>query len=239
MEEATAKITDISAKIAELSKSAREAQAETAEKISSVENSLGTAINSLGDLGSRLEKVETIAATPQKDEQRVARVLAVAGLKSAIDGGGNFESALALVESLGNNTHATDLLKPFAATGVPTMSSLESTFSSFSGKIVTTATPAENVGTMDKFFSNIRSLVTIKTTGEIEGNDPHAIVSRIKHGLKNSDLDTVIKEWGSLPEAAKTVSSDWGEKVKARHLANSLIKNLLKQFMTGASGAGN
>ncbi len=239
VEEAAAKTADLSTKLAELSKSASEGQADAAVKISSVESLLGTVTNNLGALGARLEKVETIASTPRKDEQRVARALAVAGLKSAIDAGGSFENALTLVESLGTDTQATDSLKLFAATGVPTLSALESTFSSLSDEIVKTATPAENAGAMDKFFSNIRSLVTIKTTGIVEGNDPQAIVSRIKHGLQNSDLEAVIKELGSLPDAAKTVSNDWNEMVKARHSANSLIENLLKQFMTGASGAGN
>ena len=239
VKEAAAKFADLSAKITEISKSASDGQADTAGKISLMENSLGTVTNNLGALGARLEKVESIAAAPRKDEQRVARALAVVGLKSAIDGGGNFESALALVESLGTDTQATDPLKPFAATGVPTLSALESTFSSLTDEIVKSATPAENVGTMDKFFSNIRSLVTIKTTGVVEGNDPQAVVSRIKHGLENSDLEAVINEWGSLPDAAKTASGDWNERVKARHSANSLIENLLKQFMTGASGAGN
>jgi hypothetical protein len=130
-------------------------------------------------------------------------------------------------------------LKPFATTGVPTLSALESAFSSLSDEIVKTAMPAENADAMDKFLSNIRSLVTIKTTGVVEGSDPQAIVSRIKHGLKNADLEAVIKEWGSLPDTAKTVSGDWKEMVKARQSANSLIENLLNKFMTGASGAGN
>ena len=239
VEEATAKIADLSAKITEVSKNAGDAKAATEENVSSVENTLGSLQDKLAGLSSRLEKVESIAATPRKDEQRVARALAVTGLKSAIEAGGNFESALALVESLGTDIQATDPLKPFAATGVPTLSALESAFSNLSDEIIKTSLPTENAGAMDKFFSNIRSLVTIKTTGDVEGNDPQAIVSRIKHGLKNSDLEAVIMEWGSLPDAAKTVSSDWNEMVKARHSANSLIDNLLKQFMTGASGAGN
>ena len=107
MEEVTGRITDLSSKIAEIAKSADDRQADAREKISLVENLLGTLQESLASLGSRLGKVETIAATPQKDEQRVARAFAVAGLKSAIDGGGNFESALALVESLGSDAQAT------------------------------------------------------------------------------------------------------------------------------------
>lgn len=233
------KIDEVSGEIAEVSKSAADTQASSVEKISAVENTLISMQDKLAGLGPRLEKVEAVAATPQKDEQRVARALAVAGLKSAIDDGGNFESALALVESLNADSKATDPLKPFAAIGVPTLSALENAFSGLSDEIVKTATPAENTGAVDKFLSNIRSLVTIKTTGVVEGSNPQAIVSRIKHGLKIADLEAVIKEWGSLPDAAKTVSNDWNEKVKARHSANSLIENLLKQFMTGASGAGN
>ena len=120
-----------------------------------------------------------------------------------MDGGGNFESALALVESLGKDTKATDPLKQFAITGVPTISALESTFSSLSDKIVKAAIPVENTGAMNKFFSNIRSLVTIKSTGAIEGSDPQAIVSRIKHDLKNSDLEAAIKEWGLVARCCK------------------------------------
>ena len=238
-EETAAKIADLSAEISKIAKSADDGQTDTNEKISEAGNTLDALQESLAGFGTRLEKVEELASTPQKNEQRVASVLAVTGLKSAIDGGGEFESALSLVKSLGGDTQITDPLKPFAATGVPTITSLKNTFAGLSDKIVRASSPVKDKGSVDQFFSNFRSLVTVKSTGAVEGNNPQAIMSRIEQGLKNADLDAVLTEWGTLPEAAKTISSEWSEKVKARRLANSLIKNLLKKFMTGASGAGN
>ncbi len=225
-------IDSLSAKISEMAQNATNSQ-------TAIESTIGKLQQSLKGIGSRVDQVVADAATPQKDEQRVARALAIAGLKSAIDAGGGFEGALTLVESLGVDEEALSPLKPFASIGVPTVSALQTSFAELSDKIITANAPAADKGVMNKLFANMRSLVKIKATGAIEGNTPLAIVSRIEDGLKKSDLEAVIKEWELLPKAAKALSGDWNKSLKARHQANRLIENLLNKFMTGTSGAGN
>ncbi len=227
--------TEISGLAAKISEAAQNA----ANRQTAIESTIGKLQASLNGVGARVDKVVADAATPQKDEQRVARALAIAGLKSAIDAGGGFEGALTLVESLGVDEAALSPLKPFTSIGVPTVSALQTSFAEISDKIITANAPVADKGVMNKLFTNMRSLVKIKATGAIEGNTPLAIASRIEDGLKKSDLEAVIKEWELLPEAAKALSGDWNKSLKARHQANMLIENLLNKFMTGTSGAGN
>ena len=239
LKEISAEIADLSQKLASVTQNAGDSQSAADEKFTEITNSFVKLQQTLTDLGARLDSVEVVAATPQKDEQRVARALAVVGLKSAIDSGGNFEGALALMKSLGSNTTATEPLNLFAASGVPTLSALESTFSLLADKIIASDVPAGEKGVVDKLFANMRSLVKIRSTGAMVGNSPLAIVSRIKDGLKSSDLKSVITEWEQLPDAAKAISMDWVQSVKARQTTNTLIENLLNKFMTGASVNGN
>lgn len=239
IQEATAGIAALTTRLAEVAQSTGDTQTAANEKFATLDNSVGQIRDNIAGLVTRIDSVEEVASTPQKDEQRVARALAVAGLKSAIDSGANFESALALVKSLSPDMDATASLEPFAISGVPGISSLENTFLGIADKIIASTAPADNKNAVSRLFTNLRALVKIKSTGAIAGDTSLAIVSRIEDGLKKSDLATVIKEWERLPDAAKAISNDWIGSVKARQLANELIDNLLNKFITSASDAGN
>jgi hypothetical protein len=209
------------------------------KSLANAETNIKQATEQMAALGQRVDSLETSLNTPRKDEQRVARAMAVAGLKSAIDNGGNFSDALTLFEGLTDNPQSVASLKEYADSGIPDLSSLTTSFAPLSDKIIGAATPKNNDGVMGRFLTNARSLVKVKSIGAIEGNSVEAIVSRIEAALKNADLAVATKEWETLPDTAKTISTGWINQVKARSQANALITNLLKQFMTGTTGTNN
>jgi len=237
--EATAKIASVGKQLARIEEQFSNELTKTGEHLINVETGMKASGEKLAALGQRFDALEASVNTPRKDEHRVARAMAVAGLKSAIDSGGGFSEALGLFEGLSNDPQSVASLKEYAETGIPDVSSIATSFSRLSDKIVQTGVPKNDGSVMGRFLNNARSLVKVKTIGVVAGDSPQAIVSRIEAALKNGDLEAVQREWATLPDAAKEISTDWINKVKARSGANSLIANLLKQFMTGATGTNN
>jgi len=237
--ETTAKITSVGKQLARIEEQFSSELAKTGENLVNVETGMKAIGEKLAALGLRFDALETSVNTPRKDEHRVARAMAVAGLKSAIDSGGGFSEALGLFEGLSNDPQSVASLKEYAEIGIPDVSSIATSFSRLSDKIVQTGAPKSDGSVVGRFLNNARSLVKVKTIGVIAGDSPQAIVSRIEAALKTGDLEAVQREWATLPDAAKEISTDWINKVKARSGANSLITNLLKQFMTGTTGTNN
>ncbi len=260
MEETKAALAAISQKLATVEDRVSRGLGETGEKIAgietglkavagsvetvegnvkTVENTLGEAAEKVNGLGERLSALETAVNTPRKDEQRVARAMAAAGLKTAIDSGRGFGDALALYEGLANDAEAVAALKAHADSGIPTISALKASFAPLADKMLQATSKKDDKSIMGKILNNARSLVKVKTIGVMEGDSPAAIVSRIEAGLDTADLGAVVKEWETLPEAAKAVSGNWIGQVKARVDADALLTNLLRQFMTGQTGTNN
>lgn len=194
------------------------------EKISASE----TAINEqIASLESRVEQVEELAADGGSNAD-VASAIASAGLKSAIDRGGAFMAELEAFATVSKNTEIIDGLRNYAAAGVPTINQLSDEFSSIANKIVATGQGLDEDATItDRLMQSARSLVQVRPVGEVEGETPGAIAARIETRLKSGDLAGAIAQWETLPDAAKDVSADFAEQMRARQRVDELVANAL------------
>jgi len=161
------------------------------------------------------------------------------GLKSRIDTGGGFEEALGLYESLSGDKEKTVALREFAKSGIPTSVSIAKAFSPVAEQIIKATAPKSDGSVAGRFFDSARSLVKVKTIGTVEGDGVDAVVSRIENAVENTDLAAAIEQWNTLPEAGKAASQSWIKTVKARHQADVMIGDLVKQFMVGIAETGN
>ena len=154
----------------------------------------------------------------------LARAIAAAGLKSAIDRGGSFMSELEAFASVAPDDPAVAELRDLAARGVPSRSGLVAGFSDAASKAIDAANPGDpEAGLVDRLMSSALSVVKVRKVGDAEGDSAEAIVARAEARLLNGDLDAAVAEWNALPEASRTAAADFGNALAARARAEKLI----------------
>jgi hypothetical protein len=163
----------------------------------------------------------------------VAKAIAAAGLKSAMDRGTPFMTELEAFASVGGDEEAISSLRDYAADGVPTLTQLIERFGPVANDIVATGQGLdENASVTDRLMSSARSLVQVRPVGNVEGEGPGAIAARIEARLKDGDLAGAIEQWETLPDAAKDVSQDFIAQVRARQTADQLVGSVLTDAMS-------
>ncbi|MFB9953166.1 COG4223 family protein [Rhizobium puerariae] len=199
---------------------------------SAVESTAGNAVQ----LEGRVDAAEA-RLNERGPEQQVARAVAAASLKAAIDRGGPFQTELQTFASVANDDPAVADLQKFAASGVPSRAELQREFPRIADAILEAAVPQDpNQGLVDRLLSSAMAVVKVRRVGDVEGETPEAIVARLEEGLRNGDLQASAREWDTLPETAKAVSRDFRQKLDARIQVENLVGGTLTRAVAGTQG---
>jgi len=186
------------------------AQAEAASgKIAAIEQGQAKLTEQLGDPGRQID---------------LARAIAAAGLKSAIDRGGPFMAELEAFASVVPDDPAVPELRDLAARGVPSRSRLIEDFPDAATTAIAAAQPVDpNAGLVDRLMSSAMSVVKVRQVGDVEGDSAEAIAARAETHLLDGNLDAALAEWNALPEASRLAAADFGNALAARARAEMLI----------------
>lgn len=185
---------------------------------------------------TRLTEAERKLEEPRSDVE-MARAIALAGLKTAIDRGGPFLSELDALKSVSPEDPAIAALTPLASAGVPSRSDLARDFNQVAEDILAAINqPATGEGWTDRLLASARSLVKVRPVGNVEGETPEAVVARVENKLQNGDLKGAALEWDTLPEAGKQASSEFSTKLKNRIEAEERVAAALSQTVAGNGG---
>lgn len=235
------------------------AQNEQATALSSLQASLSGlegAVKSAGQqqtqtlqsLQSRLEAVEKTLSGPREDI-KVARAIAAASLKAAIDRGGSFMAELEAFASVdGSNgqdgaadSAAVEQLRTYAASGVPSRSNLLASFPAAADAMIDAANGGNSdAGLVDRLLNSATSLVKIRPVGDVSGDSVQAIVARMESRLANGDLQGALNEWKTLPEKARSASSGFSKNLEARIEVEKLVTGTLSAALpTSPVNAGS
>lgn len=201
--------------------------------------------NELAALGGRMEAVEAglseASATLEQggaDASVVARAIAAAGLKSAIDRGSAFMAELEAYASVAGEDETVIALRDHAASGVPTVTQLADDFAPVANRIVAAGQGVpDDAGIGERLMASARSLVQVRPVGEAAGDTPGAIAARMETRLKAGDLSGALAQWETLPEAAKAASASFIEDVRARQTVDGLVAGALTAAMQSANPA--
>lgn len=168
----------------------------------------------------------------------LARAIAAAGLKSAIDRGGPFMSELEAFASVAPDDPAVAELRDLAARGVPSRADLVAGFSDAASKAIAAADPGDpEAGLVDRLMSSAMSVVKVRKVGDVAGDSAEAIVARAETRLINGDLDAALAEWNTLPEASLAATADYGEALAARARSEKLIAAAMAPSAASAAPA--
>ena len=193
--------------------------------------------------GNNVQLEERVGAAEAKlndrgPEQQVARAVAAAALKAAIDRGGPFETELQTFASVAGDDPAIAELQKFGAAGVPSGAELQREFPRVADAMLEAVTvqPDPNQGIAGRLLSSAMSVVKVRRVGDVDGDTPEAVVARMEEGLKKGDLQTAAREWDALPEPAKAVSRDFRQKLDARIQVENLVGGTLTRAVAGTQG---
>lgn len=212
------------------------------EKITALEAALqserAAQASATAELTRRLADAEAKINEP-RDDIEVARAIASAALKAAIDRGGPFLTELDTLSKVTPDDPAIASLQSFAATGVPSRSELMQKFPDVANAMLSAINqPDPNQGIMERLTESAFSLVKVRPVGNIEGETPDAMIARMENKLRNGDLQGAALEWNSLPDAAKTASADYKKSLDARIEVENLVGGTLNRAITSTGKQG-
>jgi hypothetical protein len=181
------------------------------------------------DVSKRLEDAEKKLNAPSQ-ESAVARAIAAAALKAAIDRGGPFQPELDTYANVAPDDSAVADLKTFAQTGIPSRADLIRRVSDVATAIVTSTQQDDpNQSWSDRLLTSAKSLVQVRPVGNVTGDSVEAITARFEDKVKNGDLPGAIAEWNSLPDPAKSASAAFKQSLEARIRVEDLVGDALSK----------
>ncbi len=186
--------------------------------------------NGLAAADAQLVRLEGATGAAPKSDARVAMAkgasetaASVAVVALSLDQrfavGAPFAPELAALSQLGVAADALAPLKPFAATGAPSLSALAASWAKVEPAVAAASPPPERSG-WERLLDHMRALVRVRRVGEAAGgdeSDPPA--ARIGAALQRGDLAAALDAFGQLPEASRAAGAAWAEGAKARAAA--------------------
>ncbi|MBB3966898.1 COG4223 family protein [Rhizobium metallidurans] len=189
-------------------------------------------------LEQRLAAAEQKLSEPRQDVA-VAKAIAAAALKAAIDRGGPFVAELDTYAGVSPEDAVVADLGNFAETGVPSRAELIRQAPDVATAIVESVNkPDPNESWSDRLMAGAKSLVKVRPVGNIEGDSVEAIAARMEDKVKNGDLPGAANEWTTLPVDAKQASAAFKQSLDARIRVEELVGSALSKAVSGTGKEG-
>ena len=172
---------------------------------------------------NRLSQIEALRPAGI-DAMQPMTIAAMARLRQSVEQGTGFAPALKGVEQLliargtvpvavGN---ALDLLSTSARTGVPAITVLQKEFTDIAGDMVAQDSLPDDADWWDRTVATLSGAITIRETGELEGNSTEARVARAELALKAGDLKSALTDIKAITSRAADVAAPWVAKAQSR-----------------------
>ncbi|EJC81647.1 hypothetical protein Rleg4DRAFT_3333 [Rhizobium leguminosarum bv. trifolii WSM2297] len=190
------------------------------------------------DIAKRLDEAEKKLNEPREDVA-VAKAIAAAALKAAIDRGGPFLAELDTFAGVAPDDPAVADLRGFAETGIPSRAELMRQVSDVATAIVEAVNqPDPNESWSDRLMSSAKSLVSVRPVGNIEGDSVEAIAARMEDKVKSGDLPGASAEWNKLPAQGKQASAAFKQSLEARIRVEEVVGGALSKAVSGTGKEG-
>ncbi|MEQ8308637.1 MAG: mitofilin family membrane protein [Hoeflea sp.] len=237
--ELSSAITDLRASQSGVSDAVTELQSRTQELSETVSGLQQDQTEMQTGLEQRITSIEERLDEPSRQVD-LARAIAGAGLRTAIDRGGPFMSELEAFASVAPEDPAVPELRDLAARGVPSRSELIEAFPEAASQAIAAANPADpDAGLVDRLMSSALSVVKVRPVGDVEGDTADAIVARTETRLMDGNFDAALNEWRNLPEASQQAASGFGDGLAARVQAEKLISSSLSPAAAPSEAPAN
>ncbi|HAH08984.1 MAG TPA: hypothetical protein DCL54_13595 [Alphaproteobacteria bacterium] len=172
----------------------------------------------------RVAKIEQ--ADLAGSSKRVALGAAVASLTRAANGGQPFKAELDVIAGLAPGDPTTAELAPFAAQGVPVLSSLIASFRTRADAARAAERDANAGEGLSRLVSGLSSVVSVRATGSPNGSDTASILARAETKLRSGDLTAALSETSKLSGPARAAMAPWIADAQARLKTETALTSL-------------
>ena len=155
-----------------------------------------TVSGTLGELGQRINALEI--AIKSDALLQSAKTIAKSALDADIRAGRSYELSLQTFASVAGHNQILDVLARHAKTGVLTPAQILNKFEILSQEIENSLNTGQVNNALDGFWNSAKSLVSIRQTGAIEGEDPKARMSQIRELIRNNLFSDAVLELDAL-----------------------------------------
>lgn len=162
----------------------------------------------------RVEKIEQ--ADLAGSARRAALGAAVANLSRAAQSGQPFQAELSVARGLQPADANLAAVAAFADKGVAVPSVLQARFATYADAAVKAERDATTGEGLDRLWSGVTAMVTVRTTGTPNGADTGSILARADAKLKAGDLRAAHAETERLAGPARTAMEPWRREAAAR-----------------------
>ncbi|HTE76077.1 MAG TPA: mitofilin family membrane protein [Xanthobacteraceae bacterium] len=211
--------------------------AEAAKSASEAANKMEVQRGDLDAVASRIMALESAvkglaAATAPVD--RAARfTIAAEALRAAVERGTPYQAELAALGALGVDQKATAPLEPFAASGVPSTAALAHELDALTPALQQASEPGSGDATfLGRLKANAEKLVRLTPAGAPAGNDPAAVLARIRFDAAHGDIAAALAAIDALPDSAKSLAAAWRKKAAACEAALAASRQIASDALT-------
>jgi len=225
--------------IAALAHEARDRASSAATTAEAAQKSQAASPQARADLDALSARIATLEQSARSSQDEVVRrlsaddakgrsAIAAIALRDAVESGMPFESELAAVKSLSGDAASVAALQPFAASGVPSAEALGRELAGLMPAIWKAArNEAPQTGTfLERLQANAEKIVRIRPAGDVSGDDPSSIRSRIEARAEHADIRGALAELAKLPPDARAPAQAWIAKAQARNAAIAAARNM-------------
>jgi len=217
--QSAAKQADTALNAAETARSASEVASKDQVRHQDVD-ALASRIMALESAVKGLAAATAPLASSGANDRSARLTIAAEALRAAVDRGASYQVELNAVKALGIDAKKSEALEPFAATGVPSAAMLARELEALAPALQDATEPRSADSTfVERLKSNAQKLVRITPLNVPSGNDPQAVIDRIRRDAAHADIGAALADLNALPDAAKPLAAAWSKKAAAREAA--------------------
>lgn len=211
---------------ADAAKEALAAQSSRLEGLDTAESSLS---ERLGEVEKRVDRPEAA--------RRAALGIALATLAGAVNGGAPFADELAAVDALAPGTPQVAALGDVAQRGVMDAPALLRALQPVARDALKADAAGNAQGAWQRFTGNAMSLITVRETGNVEGDGLEARLARMEVALGAGDAAAAVSEAQAVDGPAAGALAGWLDDARARAEADELMVVLRTDLLANLANA--
>ncbi|WP_417782886.1 uroporphyrinogen-III synthase [Terasakiella pusilla] len=196
------------------------------------------------ELNARLTDLEAAQVQERSSSDSAqALVASLSTLREVLRTSSPFEAELAALAALAQGDvtleSAVDGLKPYATSGLASLSALTTSFKTAANDIVRAVAVPEGAGWVEQTVKNVTSLVTIRSApGNLDGEGALGIVARAEHNVQNGDIAAAITELETLAGNPREAAQPWIDQAKARLDAQQSVSMMQAHILSLLGNVG-
>ena len=235
--QSAAKAADTALNTAEAAKSSSDAASKVQVRREDVD-ALASRIMALESAVKGLAAV-TAPLTSSGAEDRAARMtIAAEALRAAVERGAPYQNELSAIKALGADAKKTEALEPFAGNGVPSAAALARELEALAPALQDASEPRSGeTSFVERLKNNAQKLVRITPLDAPPGNDPQAVVDRLRLDAAHADIGAALADINALPDAAKPLIAAWSKKATAREAALAASRQIATEALAALAQA--